>query len=946
MKKILLYAIVLLTNNLHAQIQGTDVFLQGNYVEIGMNACGAFGSSTLPIDPGPLGPYHANTAATAIPLAGIGLIADSDQDGWTDYCGDYFVPGSPVEGWSLDFDGNSYINSDQFCFYNDIAGSITGYTVDCGASSATWEGSVNGMSVVQEVVLGTNDLFFTINVTLCNTTGSVMTDVYWGRNVDPDNDAQQYGDYNTINTIESQATSGDASSLVTAVGSGMGPGCALALQSYELNSGVSYGGFNTISAANYYPSSGVGFNTFTVGSTDTANVAVSLGFYWPTINPGECVTASMQYVLSNTLPPPLPPMYVCADIENLPPDLGPFYPPGGPWTFVDIPLDGATLDLVTGAISGAVLGNTYTIQYDPPGACIPVSFEVFATDSCCNTFLGVLGAPTVTEFCIDSPATASVGPFTLVGQAGDIYTSLFFITNPSGSILEYNTTGIFNNLTIGDYCVYTINYNPSSTILPIGGVSIANYPNYDTLFAMCNTEDNIEKPGYMCASITGLANCIPIKVINEKNAGLSGNINLCNNVTDSVNLYSLLTGEDIGGVWIETSPIPSVGTAFNQLNGTFSVQGQAQGIYTFEYTIDADDPCSDPSTTVSVNVTQVPSSANAGIDYSACSLAPYMLSASLPIYGTGEWTIVSGPPGITLDNYTDPNATASFTMDGMYELVWGINNGDICPTRRDTMVIHVANYPSVTFDLPQEICILDTLVINYIGNGITVDNFNWNFDWPTYQAGYGDGPFELAYDGVGVRNITLTTTTGPGCSTDTSVLIDVLGTQVNTIADTHILYGEYINLNTVISPVDMPVIVSWYPNNYMSCSDCLTPDVAPLETTTYYVSIVDTNGCTSTDVVTIFVDIDREIFLPNAFSPDGDGLNDIWEVFGRNISTIDYTIYNRWGEKVYEALDSRIGWDGSYHDKKLTPGVYVFYVNITYIDGFTIQRKGNITLLK
>ena len=77
-----------------AQIVGANAFMKGNYVEVGVNTCGAYGSNALP----PAG-YHPTE------FSGLGFVADSDMDGWTtgtpDYCGDYFVPGSPVEGWEI-----------------------------------------------------------------------------------------------------------------------------------------------------------------------------------------------------------------------------------------------------------------------------------------------------------------------------------------------------------------------------------------------------------------------------------------------------------------------------------------------------------------------------------------------------------------------------------------------------------------------------------------------------------------------------------------------------------------------------------------------------------------------------------------------------------------------------------------------------------------------------
>ena len=114
---------------LQAQIVGANAFMQGTYVEIGVNTCGAYGSGSAP----PAG-YHPSPF-----LSGLGFVADSDQDGWDvgtpEYCGDYFVPGSPVEGWQIQIDGNTWTNTDQFCWTSEVPGDMNmpeGSTPLCG----------------------------------------------------------------------------------------------------------------------------------------------------------------------------------------------------------------------------------------------------------------------------------------------------------------------------------------------------------------------------------------------------------------------------------------------------------------------------------------------------------------------------------------------------------------------------------------------------------------------------------------------------------------------------------------------------------------------------------------------------------------------------------------------------------------------------------------------
>ena len=119
---------------------------------------------------------------------------------------------------------------------------------------------------------------------------------------------------------------------------------------------------------------------------------------------------------------------------------------------------------------------------------------------------------------------------------------------------------------------------------------------------------------------------------------------------------------------------------------------------------------------------------------------------------------------------------------------------------------------------------------------------------------------------------------------------------------------------------------------------------------TYIVVITDDKGCTNTDTVTIYVKnvtcVEPELFVPNAFSPNGDGINDVIYVHGNTILEMHFVIYDRWGVKVFESNEPSFGWDGTYKNKKLTPAVFDYYAEITCYNKEKFFKKGNITLLK
>ena len=90
---------------------------------------------------------------------------------------------------------------------------------------------------------------------------------------------------------------------------------------------------------------------------------------------------------------------------------------------------------------------------------------------------------------------------------------------------------------------------------------------------------------------------------------------------------------------------------------------------------------------------------------------------------------------------------------------------------------------------------------------------------------------------------------------------------------------------------------------------------------------------------------DKVVYLPTAFSPNNDGVNDQLFVRGKGIDAFELNIYNRFGELVFITKDQRIGWDGSFMGEKLNSEVYIAYLNVTFFDGEEKQLYGNVTLV-
>ena len=123
---------------------------------------------------------------------------------------------------------------------------------------------------------------------------------------------------------------------------------------------------------------------------------------------------------------------------------------------------------------------------------------------------------------------------------------------------------------------------------------------------------------------------------------------------------------------------------------------------------------------------------------------------------------------------------------------------------------------------------------------------------------------------------------------------------------------------------------------------------APLTTTKYILTVTDLDGCVNYDTVIVYVLKDVVLLIPTAFSPNNDGVNDIFRIAKYlNIERlINFSVFNRWGNLVFETNDIEAGWDGTYKGREQLLGVYVWFVKALDYDGNTIIRKGNVTLLR
>ncbi len=166
--------------------------------------------------------------------------------------------------------------------------------------------------------------------------------------------------------------------------------------------------------------------------------------------------------------------------------------------------------------------------------------------------------------------------------------------------------------------------------------------------------------------------------------------------------------------------------------------------------------------------------------------------------------------------------------------------------------------------------------------------------------------------------------------------------------------GESYQLAATISkPLDQIDHIEWFPSEDLACVNCLSSEVLPLKNTTYEISVTDERGCTKKAAVDLIVLKDYKVFVPSAFSPNGDGNNDLFYINADNdqiLTVRKFQVINRWGDLLYQATnfqpnDPQYSWDGTYNGQPLNAQVLAYFVEMEFINGEVVVFKGDVTLV-
>jgi gliding motility-associated-like protein len=365
--------------------------------------------------------------------------------------------------------------------------------------------------------------------------------------------------------------------------------------------------------------------------------------------------------------------------------------------------------------------------------------------------------------------------------------------------------------------------------------------------------------------------------------------------------------------------------------------------------------------------------------------------------GTG--TFLGPQADFIVDPVSGLKCDEVFTVEDLSGFVNGVVNGwqwnfgqDATPQEADTQGPHQVTYSSfgpkrisltITTDLGCQVTVIKDIDVEPCCEDLedlvirrdSVVNLKCGGDstgmvFVSAEGGTPDYSFSIdgmtfseanQFDGLAAGTYQLFAQDIKGCMDTINIIVtEPPPLVVDAGADQTIVLGECIDIEGVVTPFGRLVDYSWSGGGVddITCDSCQRTKVMPtMGTSTYVITVRDSQGCTASDSLTIFVEIVRPYFAPNVITTNGDNLNDIFTIYGgpglKAIITLE--VYDRWGELVYkgenfppgeEGIMMGFGWNGVFKSRPMNPGVFAFKARLRYIDDEEIVVSGSFTIIR
>ncbi len=890
-------------------------YMVGELIEIGINWGGHEGTW----DAG--APWAPNErGATYNPEVQVGFVSNPADDGWGNYDGCFFSPGTPENGFGLELGGINYSNNASNADWSsgtptqeEIPGDIINFDIINDCMEIEWEGTINGITVNVLYKLINTELYYTTTVTLTNTNATDELDIYYYRNFDPDNNQPIGWSFTTTNTIVEQPE----------------PSCEMALVSAEqfniwdnyIGLGaigpmfrVTYGGFTNRDASDIW----LGNPPFTQleGSVTVADQAISLGYYIDNLEAGTSEQFQFAVIMSSG--------DVDAAISSL--------------YYIDYVGSSGTIDECSPVVDTVQIcpGGTVTITVDGPNASDydwvwtpPTGLSTLTgptTDASPSTTTTYTVTGTPTTSCLSSTISKDIVVDILSPPAGPDTNGV--ICNDAASIVN-----------LSDYLIDSVGagFWEETNAPPTGGFD------GDSTF----TPDGVPAGTYTWDYIVfGVGGCpndtlgLTIAVNQEALAGLDNTAQICQ--FDMIDLDLLLSGADPGGAWAEST----FSGAFDPATAEFTGAGVSAGFYNFSYPVTGVAPCPDDVSNFTVEVWADPiiTVGTDDDDDELCENDFITVTAT----GDGAGAVYAWDNGISnavpfvqavgtvTYNVTATDANGCFTTGTVTIITW--------PT------------PSVSFTAT-EVLGCEPFHTEFIGvSDQILSSCSWTWgDGNEYSL---CGSAEHEYQDSGLYDVTLSIVDEHGC-VNSVTYIDYILVEKTPIAEFTWNPWEAVVEHTEVEFTNESRFSSsweWDFGDQSALSSAenpiheFPPEIGDIE---YYVTLTAYNYLGCSDIVHHLIPVKDIIifYVPNVFTPDGDQYNETFKPqFYSGIDIYDFhmTIYNRYGEILFETFDTESGWDGTYGTRGLIQdGTYVWQVEFKEtMSNKRHKHHGHVTILK
>ncbi len=371
-----------------------------------------------------------------------------------------------------------------------------------------------------------------------------------------------------------------------------------------------------------------------------------------------------------------------------------------------------------------------------------------------------------------------------------------------------------------------------------------------------------------------------------------------------------------------------------------SYQPLQSGVYWVQAISPAPEECASMNiVAVTVNEVPLPSS---NFYYTSSVFCPEegIITPQIEGVGVGQFNMT---PAAAIDSVSGA-LDLSLLMPGLHEIhyevaVQGCSNSS-------TETIELLPIPDLNLFGPEAVCAGETIVV-MAETSVNEADFNWELLGATLLQGdlQGPGPLELLANAN--QCIVQLEILENGCSSMEELVINVEELSLTISGGGVIQLNETTALTADASSTTAgPLTYNWIPAEGLSCTDCANPMASPSESTDYVLTVEDAIGCLAQEIVSVIVDAEKQLKIPNAFSPNGDGVNDLFRAISKNVERSELQIFDRWGKNLYSSNNLNWAWDGTFKGESVPLGVYVYYIRTYYADGSEGFSHGNVTLVR